>query len=109
MQPEIIYEIAQIGVEKINDIENVITEIRFFHIIKKEENIINRRLYVANINYINDKKFLIIDELEKTSNKKEILIKEIHKSFGEDQIKHMEKLLMDDYEDSGKKYIKLEL
>lgn len=85
MNYEITYDFIQLGLTE-ND---TIYEIRFYHIIKNPDTgeEINRRLYVANLTEI----------LLNMNITRDVLINAITKSFGVDQIKHMENLLIDDW------------
>jgi len=90
------YEISQIGTETKNGIENVVTEIRFFHCLDKY-----KRLYIVHLTY-EEKEYLLYSEVEKRG--KQILYPWIENTLGEEQIQHMKNLLIQDTENT-KQYI----
>ena len=90
------YEISQIGTETKNGIENVVTEIRFFHCLDKY-----KRLYIVHLTY-EEKKCLLYSEVEEKG--KQILFPWIENTLGEEQIQHMKNLLIQDTENT-KQYI----
>ena len=57
------YEISQIGTETKNGIENVVTEIRFFHCLDKY-----KRLYIVHLTY-EEKEYTIYSEVEERRKK----------------------------------------
>jgi len=90
------YEISQIGTETKNGIENVVTEIRFFHCLDKY-----KRLYIVHLTY-EEKEYLLYSEVEEKG--KQILYPWIENTLGKEQIQHMKNLLIQDTENT-KQYI----
>jgi hypothetical protein len=90
------YEISQIGTETKNGIENVVTEIRFFHCLDKY-----KRLYIVHLTY-EEKEYLLYSEVEEKG--KQILFPWIENTLGKEQIQHMKNLLIQDTENT-KQYI----
>lgn len=93
------YEISQIGTETKNNIENVVTEIRFFHCLEKY-----KRLYIVHLTYenIETDKYVLYSQVEKEG--KKILYPWIENILGAEQIEHMKNLLIQDTQNT-KKYI----
>ena len=96
MQYNFSYEISQIGTETKNEIENVVTEIRFFHCLDKY-----KRLYIVHLTY-EEKEYLLYSEVEEKG--KQILYPWIENTLGKEQIQHMKNLLIQDTENT-KQYI----
>jgi len=90
------YEIIQVGTETKNRIENVVTEIRFFHCLDKY-----KRLYIVHLTY-EEKEYLLYSEVEEKG--KQILYPWIENTLGKEQIQHMKNLLIQDTENT-KQYI----
>lgn len=91
------YKIIQVGTEKVRDVTDAITEIRFMHVYNRD-GIALERLYVAHVNYGETEKPVSYLMFEQKGKKKDILIPHIIKALGEDQIKHMEKIIKDDFD-----------
>lgn len=93
------YEIVQVGTETKNRIENVVTEIRFFHCLNEF-----KRLYVVHLTYENIRMedYLLYSKVRKEGN--QVLYPWIENTLGQEQIEHMKKLLIEDTK-STKKYI----
>lgn len=85
MDYEISYDFIQLGLTP----TDTVSEIRFYHVITKvdtgEE--VNRRLYVTPVKEV----------LLNMNITKEVLADSILKNLGQDQVTHMEGLLIDDY------------
>ena len=85
MDYEISYDFIQLGLTT----SDTVSEIRFYHVIKKvdtgEE--VNRRLYVTPVKEV----------LLNMNITKEVLTESILKNLGQEQVTHMEELLIDDY------------
>ena len=99
------YEVVQFGLETINNVSNVITEIRFLHTIKPSENepVSIKKLYVIHLEY-NDENYYTQDNVNK-----EIVRNIIENKLGEKQIQHMEKLITDEYNANVKQYVNVSL
>jgi hypothetical protein len=94
------YEIVQIGTETKNRIENVVTEIRFFHCLNNE----HKRLYVVHLTYenMNQDNYVLYPQVKREGN--EILYPWIESTLGSEQIQHMKNLLIEDSK-ATKQYI----
>jgi hypothetical protein len=93
------YEIIQVGTETKNRIENVVTEIRFFHCLNDF-----KRLYVVHLLYENIRMedYLLYTQVKKEGN--QVLHPWIENTLGVEQIGHMKNLLIEDSKNT-KKYI----
>lgn len=106
------YKIIQVATEKVNEVVDAIIEIRFFHCYSRD-GIQIEKLYVAHLKYDENEKPYSYKVFEEKGKKKELLIPYIVKALGEDQIKHMEKVIKEEYEqlhapkEETKKYISL--
>ncbi len=106
------YKIIQVATEKVNEVNDAIIEIRFFHCYSKN-GIQIEKLYVAHLKYEPNEKPYSYRVFEEKGKKKELLIPYIVKALGEEQIKHMEKIIKEDFEqqhtpkEETKKYISL--
>ena len=99
MEQNFSYEIVQIGTETKDIIENVVTEIRFFHCLKEF-----KRLYVVHLTYENMSRedYLVYPKVKREGN--QILYPWIENTLGEEQITHMKNLLIEDSKNT-KQYI----
>jgi hypothetical protein len=106
------YKIIQVGTEKVRDVTDAITEVRFFHVYNRD-GIAIEMLYVAHIKYDETDKPVSYLMFEQKGKKKEILMPYIIKALGEEQIKHMENVIKREFdsrhntETESKKYISL--
>lgn len=106
------YKIIQVATEKVNEIADAIIEIRFFHCYSKN-GVQIEKLYVAHLNYGENEKPYSYKVFEEKGKRKELLIPYIVKALGDEQIKHMEKIIKEEFEqlhtpkEETKKYISL--
>jgi hypothetical protein len=107
------YKIITVGTEKVRDVIDAITEIRFFHVYNRDGLAIEK-LYVAHIKYDETDKPVSYLMFEQKGKKKSILLPYIIKALGEEQIKHMENIIKEEFDkqhnsetSEAKKYISL--
>jgi len=91
------YEVIQVGAEEVQGKQNVITEIRFYHCLGE-----TKKLYVAHILYDKGEKPITLEDINFSG--KDILFSYIEESLGQEQIQHMEKVLL---EETGQSEIKV--
>ena len=118
MDYRIVYDIEKVALETINGINDVVSEIRFYHTLMSKDIIdaqggvsnysISRRLYVAHPKYESG------EELTSDKINKQIIIELIEKTLGEGQIQIMTKLLEDDYKEhttgfQSKRYVNVNI
>lgn len=106
------YKIIQVATEKVNVVNDAIIEIRFMHCYTKN-GIQMEKLYVAHIKYDDNEKPYSYKVFVEKGKKKELLMPYIIRALGEDQIKHMERIIKEEFEqlhapkEETKKYISL--
>lgn len=104
------YEVFQVAIENVMDVEDVITEIRFYHCsyVTGVNEAAHRKLYVIHLPKERDK--LV------TKNKltKELMPKIVLDILGKEQVEHMNQIIIEETDDlfkekASKQYITLEL
>jgi hypothetical protein len=130
------YEIVQIGTERFNGVNDVVKEIRFYHVGLEEADLIKlfyvvhidydknekeiyqklplyKKIYFRVINYllslVSDKKITKTKLLLKkqAESNKDIVAKYIEISLGKDQIKHMENIMKIEMQQTSRRYINI--
>jgi hypothetical protein len=134
---EYTYEIIQLGTERVNGVDNVVKEIRFYHVAHDETNSI-KKLYVVHIDYDKDESeiyqtlplykkiyFCVVNFFlslfsDKKITKTKLLLKDqakfnikiiaeyIERCLGKDQIKHMEKIIKKELQQNTRKYTNIQ-
>jgi hypothetical protein len=111
MKIEKYYDLIQVALENINGVDDVITEIRFWHCAKDAE--LRDTIPLIQTMYVAHMKYDENDELVTKDNfTKDIMLDCITKALGKDQIDHMEKLMDNEISQLNKpkkEYTKLEI